>query len=383
MATYYVRQDGNDSNTGLGSTTNLAWKTLQKALGATGIGSGDTVYIAPGIYTEAVTIGGTYSAPTYVIGNPTASQFSGVAAGLVNHTGLNAAGTATTIVTTLLTGTSKSYLKFSYIYWSNNLVSGYGSVRLVSISGRYNEFRNCVFEHMNINYDSLFLTALSSQPLDAVVDKCIFYKGNYQIRFTGGSNLADTSQVTSCFGVLQGFIFVQTDSIPSKIYNCTVLSNTLYSIGVTVGSATNQSFVYNNIIPGTLYVDVANSMVENYNRFVSNRQGTIAVGSNTTNAGAYGLDIGQTLLFGIPNSQINTSALVSPNQSYGITANAPATDLYGIAWTGTSPDAGAGTYRNISTLTGYLPTQPTPSPPIHHLGFTLMSFYTVLATHTA
>jgi hypothetical protein len=358
MATYYVRQDGNDSNTGLGSTTNLAWKTLQKALGATGIGSGDTLYIAPGIYIEAVVIGGTYTAPTYVIGNPTASQFSGVAAGLVNHTALNASGTATTLLgVNLLTGTSKSYLKFSYIYWSNNLISGYGSVRLVSISGRYNEFRNCVFEHMNINYDSLFLTALSSQPLDAVVDKCIFYKGNYQIRFTGGSNLADTSQVTSCLGVLQGFIFVQTDSIPSKIYNCTVLSNTLYSIGVTVGSATNQSFVYNNIIPGTLYVDVANSMVENYNRFVSNRQGTIAVGSNTTNAGAYGLDIGQTLLFGIPNSQINTSALVSPNQSYGITANAPATDLYGIAWTGSSPDAGCGTYRNISTLTGYLPTE--------------------------
>ena len=32
----------------------------------------------------------------------------------------------------------------------------------------------------------------------------------------------------------------------------------------------------------------------------------------------------------------------------------------------------------------YLPTQPTPSPPIHslHLGFTLMSFYTVLSRHT-
>jgi hypothetical protein len=131
----------------------------------------------------------------------------------------------------------------------------------------------------------------------------------------------------------------------------------LYSIAVGTGSATNQSFVYNNIIPGTLFADVANSMVEDYNRFVSNRQGTIAVGSNTTNAGAYGLDIGQSLLFGIPNSQIHTSALISPNQSYGITANAPATDLYGIAWSGTSPDAGAGTYRNISTLTGYLPTE--------------------------
>ena len=90
MATYYVRTDGNDGNTGLGATTGTAWATLQKALGATGIGSGDTVYIAPGVYTEAVTIGGTYSAPTYVIGNPTASQFSGVTAGSVNHTALHA-----------------------------------------------------------------------------------------------------------------------------------------------------------------------------------------------------------------------------------------------------------------------------------------------------
>ena len=357
MATYYVRQDGNDANTGLGSTTNLAWKTLQKALGATGIGSGDTVYIAPGIYVEAVTIGGTYSAPTYVIGDPTASQFSGVAAGLVNHTGLNTAGTASVVLGTLLSGTSKSYLKFSNIYWSQGLASGYGSVRLVSISGRYNEFRNCVFEHMNINYDSLFLTALSGQPLDTVIDKCIFYKGNYQIRLTGGSNLADTTSITSCFGMMHGFIFIEASSIPMKVYNCTALSNTLYSIAASVGSATNQSFVYNNIIPGTLYVDVANTMVENYNRFVSGRQGTIAVGSNTTNAGAYGLDIGQTLLYGLPYSQIHTSALVSPNKSYGITANAPATDLYGIAWNGTSPDAGSGTYRNISTLTGYLPTE--------------------------
>ena len=357
MATYYVRQDGNDANTGLGSTGALAWKTLQKALGATGIGSGDTVYIAPGIYIEAVTIGGTYSAPTYVIGDPTASQFSGVSAGLVNHTGLNAAGTAPVISGTLLSGTTKSYLKFSNIYWSHGLASGYGSVRLISISGRYNEFRNCVFEHMNGNYDSLYLTALSSQPLDTVIDKCIFYRGNYQIRLEGGSNLADTSQITSCLGVLHGFIFILAVSIPIKVYNCTALSNVLYSIAVGTGSATNQSFVYNNIIPGTLFADVANSMVEDYNRFVSNRQGTIAVGSNTTNAGAYGLDIGQSLLFGIPNSQIHTSALISPNQSYGITANAPATDLYGIAWSGTSPDAGAGTYRNISTLTGYLPTE--------------------------
>ena len=70
MATYYVRPDGNNSNTGLGSGTSTAWQTLAKALGASGIGSGDTLYIAPGTYTESVTIGGTYTAPTYVYGDP-------------------------------------------------------------------------------------------------------------------------------------------------------------------------------------------------------------------------------------------------------------------------------------------------------------------------
>jgi hypothetical protein len=84
MATYYVRPDGNNANAGTGPATNQAWQTLTKALGATGIASGDTVYIAPGSYNESVTIGMTSAtATTSVIGDPTASQFTGVAAGPV------------------------------------------------------------------------------------------------------------------------------------------------------------------------------------------------------------------------------------------------------------------------------------------------------------
>ncbi len=51
MAIYYVRQDGSDINTGLGSATNLAWATISKAFST--IASGDTVYIAPGTYRQA------------------------------------------------------------------------------------------------------------------------------------------------------------------------------------------------------------------------------------------------------------------------------------------------------------------------------------------
>ena len=67
MATYYVRPDGNNSNSGTGPASNQAWATIQKALGSTGIGSGDTLYIAPGLYGEQVTIGGTYSTTTYIL----------------------------------------------------------------------------------------------------------------------------------------------------------------------------------------------------------------------------------------------------------------------------------------------------------------------------
>jgi len=80
MATYYVRLDGNDSNSGLGPAANQAWQTPEKALGATGIGSGDTLWIAPGDYRRAatITVGGTYTTETFIKGDPTASQFSNI-----------------------------------------------------------------------------------------------------------------------------------------------------------------------------------------------------------------------------------------------------------------------------------------------------------------
>ena len=81
MATYYVRNDGSDANSGLGPATNQAWQTLEKALGVTGIGSGDTLWIAPGDYRRAttITVGGTYTTETFIKGDPTASQFPGMA----------------------------------------------------------------------------------------------------------------------------------------------------------------------------------------------------------------------------------------------------------------------------------------------------------------
>jgi hypothetical protein len=79
MTTYYISKNGSDSNNGLGPdashATNKPWLTIGKALGASGIASGDTVYIAPGIYREVNTIAMTSpTVETKVIGDYTNAQ---------------------------------------------------------------------------------------------------------------------------------------------------------------------------------------------------------------------------------------------------------------------------------------------------------------------
>lgn len=76
MTTYYVRTDGSDGNAGTGTGTGSAWATIGKALGASGIASGDTVHIMPGTYREVVTVAMTNpTAETIIRGDTDGSIF--------------------------------------------------------------------------------------------------------------------------------------------------------------------------------------------------------------------------------------------------------------------------------------------------------------------
>lgn len=76
MATYYVDfVNGLDANNGLGpdasAVTNKPWKTIAKLLGAAGMASGDTAYLAPGAFRETVTVAmASATVETKVIGDP-------------------------------------------------------------------------------------------------------------------------------------------------------------------------------------------------------------------------------------------------------------------------------------------------------------------------
>ena len=356
MATYYVRPDGSDSNTGLGATTALAWRTVQKALSATGIGSGDIVYIAPGHYNETVTVGGSYSAETQIIGDPSATQFTGVNPGYVKLSQFASTGTSARNLTQLLISASKSYLHFKNLYFELAQVS---EILINFTNARFISFTGCVFYH-NLrpavgNY-TLSISNPSGQTSSTTIQNCVFYNNPYIIL---------QSVVSGDATVLKNNLFVngyqesiQLFQCTATVYNCTfaIASVGMRLTGSSVVTANNCLFTACN--QGVLIS--AGTYNENYNRYIGNStnvSGTYTPGGNSSSTGITGIESAYSLLHSLNNAVVFGSVNGSQNASFGTATGAPTTDLFGVAWTGSSPDAGAITYRNPSGVGPYIATE--------------------------
>jgi hypothetical protein len=363
MATYYVRPDGNDSNTGLGSTTILAWKTLQKALSATGISSGDTVYIAPGRYNEAVTVAMTSATiTTRIVGDPTASQFSGLGAGEVLWTGLTSAGVKS--INFLLSMTSKNYLSFENIHFEAPSTGGVtASINCTTCTNT--SFIRCQFTEPTIGSGNIiFISSPASTALNFTLDSChIIYNRNNSNRGVSllGQNVADNSVIKNCIIMCH-----QGNSIGQANLQCKVYNNTFIGSGTGYenqgGSASFQSAIRNNLFIGCIYgiySNTSNVVTENYNRFIAvqNILTNVTALGNSSTQGGFGIFGAYALQQGLVFGQMFGTNQSSPNTSFGIATDAPTTDMYGVAWSGTSPDAGSATLRSIGAIGNYLPTE--------------------------
>jgi hypothetical protein len=353
MATYYLSTStGNDFWTGLSATFTSGstgpWKTLAKALGASGMASGDILYIAPGTYNESVTIGFSPSAATQIIGDPNSQVFGGINAGPVLISAFNAAGTSETVTANLIIATGRSFFEWSNIWWKTT------TGRAVSAANcRYWKFTNCVFENTTSTTVNgvLNLSSIASTALDATITRCRFDGGNYSIALTGGG-VSDASSITSCV-FTNTTIASDNTSIGLNIYNCSFIGCD-YGVVQRSGSSSfpinvrNCLFVRSGI---ALQAVASNMLIENYNRFLnSTRVNMGTLGANSTTGGDGGLDLGYLLQTNGNYLQTYTPYTSSPNTAFGTATGAPATDLYNVVWNGASPDAGGITYRVITSL---------------------------------
>ena len=357
MATYYVRTDGLDTNTGTGPATNQAWKTIQKALGATGITGGDTVYIAPGKYVEAVTIGGTYTSSTFITGDPNAQQFSGLTPGVVRISGYATDNASATVTNVLISGTANN-LKFSGLQFessNNNALFITGT----NIGISKCQFVLCSGYHGSTTNGLCRINAPTSTAANATIEQCIFLGARFGLYITG-QNLADSTVVRNCvLGLSQYALY--TENLQCSISNCYIYGSIVMGV-LNSGSNSFPSSIRNCVIQTCSTGVVATNstqMVESYIRYIacsSARSGVIA-GTGSTTEGVIGIDFGYQRMNGMTFGSVLGTQQNSVNQSYGTATNAPVADIFGIPWSGSSPDAGVSTFYNVSGITSYNPTE--------------------------
>jgi hypothetical protein len=379
MATYYVRNDGNDSNSGLGPAVNQAWQTIGKALGATGITSGDTVYVAPGTYRTATgfTIATSYTSPTQILADPTAGQFSGIPAGPVRLSVFSPTDTSAGTTATVLGGTTNNLTISDF---EIHAYTGFG----ISITGSVGIIiRRCVFfGAVGINKSAIQILSTSGNTLSTanrITQNIVF-------GFQDGINVFHNTND----GLTGYYVFIQNNFVSGCRRYGLSFSNIA---SVTAGFVYGTHIVTNNFIfncfdtgivdngvnnPASLAITCANNIIANCNYATDSYtgiNGTTQVNSRIINCpvngsyprpasvqttGILGLDIGQGYLHNLASLQFGSSTAGSPNTAFGTTTNALPTDLYNVTWTGATPDAGAITYRNIGTITQiYQPTERT------------------------
>ena len=369
MAIYYVRPNGNDANTGTGPATNQAWATIQKALGATsGVVGGDIIYVAPGHYLEQVVVGFTSPSSTVqIIGDVTASQFSGATAGIVRLSGFSSAGNAAIVYTgVILKGTSKDNLSFSNFIFEGKGFTDPINLGLVSFATSQNlSFSKCLFSQQgyessgSINYGAaLQISAPTGLGINSTISKCVFESARMVVLFTG-NNVADTSSVKDCIffgGVYQLF----SVSCQISVINNTFSGASTASCNFINGSASFPSVFRNNLFLWTVFGIncTASHRTEDYNRFIGAASTGATSGSNSTTVGSSRLTYGYLRMVGLAATDFWSPEQNSPNQGFGTATGAEATDVYSTAWTGATPDAGYQTYSVSSTLTPtYQPTE--------------------------
>lgn len=377
MATYYVSPSGNDSNNGLSAdashASNKPWLTIGKALGASGIASGDTVYIGPGTYREAVTVAMTSAvAETSVLGDPINGQGfkdgSGVllTAGDVVWTGYTTNDTTAPGANSTLFLQGRDFLTFKFITFFGSAQASGNIVRADTNTSTNIKFIQCVFIPSGSGTNSILITCAANTALHWLVDSCSFIqlKGVNSISMTLTTHTADYDVdfiAQNCLFMIGARALSVTNSASGGgcgtgilVYNCTCIGQTVSAISVTSAGTTQAtpSKIENCILvtPSATAVISGHTsqLTENYNWIsAATARSNVNAGANSIADQSYALtiDIGQSLIGG---RQLRPmfQPVSAPILGFGSSAAAPATDFLQR----TRPSGGASTNKSIGYL---------------------------------
>lgn len=351
MATYYIRKTGSDSNAG--TSPGAAWLTIGKALGSSGIASGDTVYIGAGTYREIVTVAMTSAtAETKVVGD-VSGQFTGDAGEVIWSAHVTDDVTAPTSAYPLVAN-GRDYLTIQNIVFYSGTT---GSANLTTSVSTNWTFYRCSFltyaSTAGINY-----TAAANTAANLVIDSCEFHQANstgcIRVSFpTSASADYDCAIVIkNCafFGSNTAIAITATGAGSFKgggvnIYNCSMFT----SIGVSTSTSNNSTTypvnVYNcliAVISTALTANVSGQIIEDYNIISASIARTnVTAGSNSkANLYAPGWTGIRPMMQGlVPCRPLPEPCADSKMLGFGAQSGGPSVDITGAA----RPSGGAST----------------------------------------